>query len=67
MQEPGKHRANDWGPREVIALVIIVMSFVLAVIAQVYGKPGATIPAWVAALIAGIGSVLLQGNGKGES
>ena len=42
------------------------MSFVLAVIAQVYGKPGATIPAWVAALVGGIGLYYYKETGRSE-
>lgn len=63
MNEPGKHRGDDWGAKEVIALVIIVSSFVLAGIAQILDKPGASIPAWVAALVAGIGLYYYK-NGK---
>lgn len=65
MQEPGKHRRGEnWGPREVIALTIIVLSFVLAVVVQVQGLPGATIPAWVAALIAGVGLYYYKNGGE---
>lgn len=46
---------NGWGPREIIALVVIVLSFVLAAVSMFKGVEGATIPAWVAALVAGIG------------
>lgn len=65
-EEPGKHRRRDaWGPREVIALVIIVGSFGLAVIHMLADSgERATIPAWVAALVAGIG-VYYYRNGKG--
>jgi hypothetical protein len=63
VSDPGKHRGDTWGPREVIALVIIVMSFSLAAIAQILDKPGASIPAWVAGLIAGIGLYYYK-NGK---
>ena len=67
MDEPGKHRARDaWGPREIIALVVIVGAFTLAVVALIWGKPGATIPAWVAALVAGIGLFYYKVNGKEE-
>jgi hypothetical protein len=63
-QEPGKHRARDaWGPREVIAITIIILAFAMGVIAQVAGEPEATIPAWLAALIAGIGLYYYK-NGK---
>jgi hypothetical protein len=66
MQEPGKHRrGEDWGPREVIAITIIVLAFVMGGIALVAGKPNASIPAWVAALVAGIGLYYYK-NGKGE-
>lgn len=54
MAEPGKHRAEGWGPREIIALVIIVLSFLLAGIAQVLDKPGVSVPAWVVALVSGV-------------
>ena len=64
MQEPGKHRrGEDWGPREVIAITIIVLAFVMGGIAHVDGKPNASIPAWVAALVAGIGLYYYKGNG----
>ena len=67
MQEPGKHRARDqWGPREVIALVIIAGSFLLAGIALVADKEGATIPAWVAALVGGV-ALYYYKNGKVSS
>lgn len=64
---PGKHRNKDqWGPREVIALVIIVCSFVLAGVGYFADIPGASIPAWVAALVAGIGLYYYKnGNGSG--
>lgn len=63
--EPGKHRRSDvWGPREVIALVVIVGAFALAAVTLIYGETRrATIPAWVAALVAGIG-VFYYKNGK---
>jgi hypothetical protein len=55
MSDPGKHRARDaWGPREVMAIVIIGGSFMLAGIALVADKEGATIPAWVAGLVGGV-------------
>jgi hypothetical protein len=65
--DPGKHRrGEDWGPREVIALIIIVLAFVLAGVTIVTDTPEATIPAWVAALIAGIGLYYYKnGNGSG--
>ena len=59
----GKHRADDWGPREVIALTIIILAFVMGTIAMVSGEPEATIPAWVAALVGGIGIFYFKGNG----
>jgi hypothetical protein len=54
--DPGKHRGRGetWGPREVLALVIIVGAFVLAGVAAVLDREGATVPAWVAVLIGGI-------------
>ena len=66
MTPPGKHRGEGWGPREVLALVIIVLSFVLAGIGQLLDKPGVSVPAWVVALVGGIGLYYYR-NGKGES
>jgi hypothetical protein len=64
-QEPGKHRQRDqWGPKEVIALVIIVLSFGMAIITQILDKPGASIPAWVAALVGGIGLYYYKNGDK---
>lgn len=64
----GKHRQKDeWGPRSIIALVVIVMSFGLAAL-HIFtgsGDPEASIPAWVAALIGGIG-IYYYKNGKDE-
>lgn len=61
----GKHRGDRWGPREVIALVVIVLAFGLAVIGMLTDREGATIPAWVAALVGGI-SLYYFKNGKGD-
>ena len=67
VEPPGKHRARDqWGPREIIALVIIVLSFVLAGVGYITDIEGASVPAWVAALIGGV-SLYLYRNGKGSS
>ena len=66
MLEPGKHQAgNAWGPREIIALVVIGGSFLLAGTALVLDRPGATIPAWVAALVGGVAFYLYK-NGSIE-
>jgi hypothetical protein len=62
-QPPGKHRGDSWGPREVIALVVIVAAFGLAIVGEITDHPGATIPAWVAALIAGIGLYYYKNGG----
>ena len=65
MSDPGKHRrGDDWGPREVIALVIIVMSFILAAVGYYADIPDATVPAWVVGLVSGIGLYYFK-NGKG--
>lgn len=64
--EPGKHRRSfkdDWDPRFILALVIIVGAFCLAGIALAQDKEGATIPAWVAVLTGGIGIFYFK-NGK---
>jgi hypothetical protein len=62
--DPGKHRSRDqWGPREVIALVVIIGAFVLAGWALATGHEGATVPAWVVALIGAI-SLYYFKNGK---
>jgi Na+/glutamate symporter len=61
-----KHRRSfrdDWDPKAVIALVVIVGAFVLAAISLTLDKPDATIPAWVAALVGGIG-IYYYRNGK---
>ena len=65
MSDPGKHRGDDWGPREVIALVIIVLAFIMGGIALYTGEPEAAVPAWVVALVSGIGLYYYK-NGKGE-
>lgn len=62
-----KHRhsyRDDWDPRFVLALVIIIGAFMLAGVALAQGKEGATIPAWVAVLTGGIGIFYFK-NGKG--
>jgi hypothetical protein len=56
---------SGWDPRAVLALVVIVCAFILAGIHLVVDSPDeATIPAWVAALVAGIGLFYYR-NGKG--
>jgi O-antigen/teichoic acid export membrane protein len=66
-REPGKHRARDqWGPAEVIALVVIIGAFMLAAVGLAFDKPGASVPAWVVALVGGIGLYYYRTNGKGE-
>jgi hypothetical protein len=65
-KEPGKHRRSyrdDWDPRFVLALVVILGAFFLAGVALAQGKDGATIPAWVAVLTGGIGIYYFK-NGK---
>jgi hypothetical protein len=63
-QEPGKHRSRDkWGPQEVIALVVVIMAFGLAIIALIMDKPEASVPAWVVALVGGVGVYYFK-NGK---
>jgi hypothetical protein len=66
-----KHRRSyrdDWDPRFVLALVIIIGAFFLAGVALMQGKEGATIPAWVAVLTGGIGIFYFKnGKGKGDS
>lgn len=64
MSDPGKHRARDaWGPREVIAIVIIVGSFMLAVIGLVTDHQEQSVPAWAVALVGGVGLYFFK-NGK---
>ena len=64
-EKGGKHRARDqWGPREVIALVVIVGAFILAGIAIATDTVGATVPAWVVALIGGITLYYYKNGGK---
>ena len=63
MSEPGRHRGDSWGAREIIALTIIVLAFVMGGIALVAGKPNATVPAWVVALVGGVGMFYFK-NGK---
>jgi hypothetical protein len=63
MTEPGRHRGDSWGPREVIAVVVIAGAFTLAVVALVTDHPGASVPAWVVALVGGIGLFYFK-NGK---
>jgi CHASE2 domain-containing sensor protein len=68
-EDPGKHRRSfrdDWDPRAIIALIVIIGAFGLAAVALVMGKSGATIPAWVAALVGGISIYYYKANGKGE-
>jgi hypothetical protein len=68
MEEPGKHRARDaWGPQEVIAIVVVIGAFTLAVMALVTDHPGASVPAWTVALLGGIGLYYFKANGKGGS
>jgi hypothetical protein len=67
MSEPGKHRARDqWGPAEVIAIVVVVGAFTLAIVALFTDHPGASVPAWVVALVGGIGFYYYK-NGKEKS
>lgn len=65
MSDPGKHRARDqWGPQEVIAIIIVVGAFILAGAALITDREGSTIPAWVAALVGGVGLFYYK-DGKG--
>jgi hypothetical protein len=57
---------DQWGPAEVIALVVIIGAFTLAALSVVAGKPGASVPAWVVALVGGIGLYYYK-NGKEKS
>jgi hypothetical protein len=59
------HRGEGWGPREVIALVVIIGAFGLAGWALATGHEGATVPAWVVALIGAISFYYFK-NGKGN-
>jgi hypothetical protein len=62
--DPGKHRMRDqWGPAGVIALVVIIGAFTLAAVAVITDKQGASVPAWVVALIGGIGLYYYKNNG----
>lgn len=66
LEPVGRHRRSfrdDWDPRAVLAFVIIIGAFVLAGIAIIVDRPGATIPAWVVALTGGIGLYYFK-NGK---
>jgi hypothetical protein len=66
-----KHRRgkSGWDPTSVIALVIVVGAFSLAAISIWTGHDEATIPAWVAALVGGVGIYYykMNGNGNGKS
>jgi hypothetical protein len=67
--EPGKHRhsfRDDWDPAAVIAIIVVIGAFGLAAIAMLTDADEATIPAWVAALVGGIGLFYYK-NGKGDS
>lgn len=64
MEDPHPPKGN-WDARAVIALVVIVLSFALAAIHLIVSPGEAqTIPAWVAALVGGIGLYYYK-NGKG--
>lgn len=67
-REPGKHRhsfRDDWNPRAVIAVVTVVGAFTLAIVSLLTDHPDATIPAWVAALIGGIGIYYYKNGERG--
>lgn len=64
----GRHRRSfrdDWNPRAVIALVVILGAFAMGIVSIITGRPGASIPAWVVALLGAI-TVFYYKNGKGE-
>lgn len=69
--EAGKHRAEKkgffevWGPREVIALFVMVASFTLAGLVIFFGKGDITLPPWIAVVIGGVG-VYYFGKRNGE-
>jgi hypothetical protein len=66
--EGGKHRRSfrdDWDPRAIIALVVIIGAFALAFVSVVTHTNGATVPAWTIALIGAIG-IYYYKNGKGD-
>lgn len=53
---------KEWGPREIIALVVILGAFVLAGVG-LFAERTSSVPAWVIALIGAIGFYLYR-NGK---
>jgi ABC-type Fe3+-siderophore transport system permease subunit len=66
--EGGKHRhsfKDDWDPRAIIALVVIIGAFALALASIITDTNGATVPAWVVALIGAI-TFYYYRNGKGD-
>jgi hypothetical protein len=65
-EDPGKHRRSfrdDWDPRAVIALVVIIGAFILAIIGMITDTPEHTVPAWTVALLGAI-TVFYYKNGK---
>jgi hypothetical protein len=55
---------DDWDPRAVITIIIIIGAFTLAIVSMIVDAPGHSVPAWVAALIGGIGFYYYKSNGK---
>jgi hypothetical protein len=64
MSDPKHRRGDAWGPPEIIALVVVIGAFLLAGIGIALDKPGATVPAWVVALIGAIALYYYRTNGK---
>jgi hypothetical protein len=66
MSDDGRHRRSfrdDWNPQAIIALVVIIGALALAFASIVTHTSGATVPAWVVALIGAIG-IYYYKNGK---
>jgi protein-S-isoprenylcysteine O-methyltransferase Ste14 len=62
--ENGRHRRSfNWDPAAVIAIVVIVGAFTLAIVSMLTDAPEHSIPAWVAALVSGIGLYYYKKNG----
>jgi hypothetical protein len=63
-----KHRRSfrdDWDPRAIIALIVVIGAFILAVIGMLTDTPEHTVPAWTVALLGAI-TVFYFKDGKGE-
>ena len=57
-------RRDDWDPRAVISVIVLVGAFALALVALITNHPGATVPAWVVVLLGAIGATYYKTNGK---